>query len=95
LLAACLLRQPALHTQHELQLHLCCTALLPACCMQGYGGFMYSDDGGDSWHLFEQHPFHNSINSITVDPTGSCKLYYATGGAGVLHGPAPPGLPGC
>lgn len=64
-------------------------------CMQGYGGFMYSDDGGDSWALASDHPFHNTINSVTVDPTDPCKLYYATGGAGVLHGAAPPGLPGC
>lgn len=61
----------------------------------GYGGFMYSDDGGDSWALADQHPFHNTINSVTVDPADPCKLYYATGGAGVLHGAAPPGLPGC
>lgn len=61
----------------------------------GYGGLMWSDDGGETWTPYDAFPFQASGASVTVDPGTSCKAYYTTWGGGVVYGPAPPGLPGC
>lgn len=61
----------------------------------GYGGGLYSDDGGETWREDARNPFQEGTNSVVADPRNSCKLWYATHGGGLLHGPAPPGMPGC
>lgn len=43
---------------------------------------MYSDNGGETWTADEGHPYQAGVNSMTVDPRDSCKVYYATGGRG-------------
>eukprot|EP00775_Hariotina_reticulata_P011553 gene11553-11696_t len=61
----------------------------------GFGGFMFSDDGGSTWATDDANPFQNIINSVAVDASRPCQLWFATAGAGLILGPAPPGLPGC
>ena len=61
----------------------------------GYGGALYSDDGGDSWREDAANPFQVSTSGVAPDPQSPCMLWYATAGGGLLHGPAPAGLPGC
>lgn len=56
---------------------------------------MFSDDGGSSWATDDTNPFQNIINSVAVDASRPCQLWFATHGAGVILGPAPAGLPGC
>ena len=54
----------------------------------GYGGLMWSDDGGETWNPYEAFPFQAFSASVTVDPEASCNAYYTTWVVGsymVLH----------
>jgi len=62
----------------------------------GYGGGMYSNDGGETWQEDAGNPMQAKMHSVASDPSRPCQLWYATAGGGVLLGPAPPaGLEGC
>jgi hypothetical protein len=61
----------------------------------GFGGLMYSDDGGDTWKLYENMPLQASSSHVAIHPQSSCKAYFTTFGAGIVYGPTPGGLDSC
>ncbi len=46
----------------------------------GYGGAHWSDDGGETWRLYEAMPMAANPYSVTPDPVDPCKVYYTTFG---------------
>ena len=57
----------------------------------GYGGGLYSLDGGETWREDAANPFQPLMHSVGLDYLRPCKLWYATMGGGLMLGPAPPG----
>jgi hypothetical protein len=50
---------------------------------------------GETWTPDDANPFQASTNIAVPHGTDPCKLWYATAGAGLMLGAAPPGIPGC
>jgi len=55
----------------------------------GYGGSLYSDNGGETWQRDFRPPMQANAASVTVDPIDSSKVFYTYFGGGILHGLAP------
>jgi len=73
------------HPQHPNWLYMCLTESAPG------AGLWLSKDGGQSWNAFEQLPFSN-IQRVEFDRADASKIYLATFGGSVWHGPAEPEL---
>ncbi len=55
------------------------------------GGLFYSDNKGETWHLFELNGLQTySISRIIVDPINTSRLYVASGGNDVWRFGTPP-----
>lgn len=63
----------------------------------GYGGQLYSDDGGTTWAMNDAVPGQSVQRAVWPHPTDRCSLLYATSGLGLMQGPAPnaAALSGC
>ena len=56
----------------------------------GFGGSLFTDNGGDTWQTDWRPPMQANAASVTIDPVNPTKVYYTYFGGGILHGDAPP-----
>ena len=68
---------------------------IPAQRQYGYGGSLYTDNGGDTWQRDFRPPMQANAASVTIDPVDPAKVYYTYFGGGILHGLAPPHPTSC
>ncbi len=57
--------------------------------VSGLSGPLYSTDDGTTWNRNLSLPLQNNLTDLVIDPNDFSKVYYASFGNGILHGPRP------